>query len=188
MPAGSLLSLAAISFCIASAAGQKISSPQTYERFDGCVLVPSRWNDGDTFRARLPDGREENFRLYFVDAPEVRGRLLDRHEDQEKYFGLESDVLKELAQEASRFTTQALARPFTIHTRWRPVFASNRYYAFVVTAEGTNLIEELIANGLAQIHGHRARTPDGRSVENYGRQLSELEKKAKQLGRGAWKR
>jgi hypothetical protein len=28
---------------------------------------PDEWTDGDSFRVRLPDGRLQTFRLYFVD-------------------------------------------------------------------------------------------------------------------------
>ena len=30
-----------------------------FERFDGCVLEPDEWTDGDSFRVRLPDSRLE---------------------------------------------------------------------------------------------------------------------------------
>ena len=30
-----------------------------FERFDGCLVEPDEWTDGDSFRVRLPDGRLE---------------------------------------------------------------------------------------------------------------------------------
>ena len=32
------------------------------------MLSTNEWTDGDSFPARLPDGRLETFRLYFVEA------------------------------------------------------------------------------------------------------------------------
>jgi endonuclease YncB( thermonuclease family) len=64
----------AVAFLCASAAAQKAPSAKPFERFDGCVLTPDEWTDGDSFRVRLPDGRLETFRLYFVDTTESRTR------------------------------------------------------------------------------------------------------------------
>jgi hypothetical protein len=35
------------------------------------------------------------------------------------YFGISPDSAIEVGREASKFTKQALAKPFTIQTRWR---------------------------------------------------------------------
>src|SRR3954470_690845 len=83
-----------------------------FERFDGCVLEPDEWTDGDSFRVRLPDGRLETFRLYFVDTTESRSRG-KRSEEQAAYFGLTREGAIELGKAAKTFTAQALARPFT---------------------------------------------------------------------------
>ncbi len=45
-----------------------------FQRFDRCRVEPDEWTDGDRFRVRLPDGRRETFRLYFVDTTESRSR------------------------------------------------------------------------------------------------------------------
>jgi endonuclease YncB( thermonuclease family) len=58
--------------CLSAAAIAPPSKP--FERFDGCVLEPDEWTDGDSFRVRLPDNRLETFRLYFVDTTESRSR------------------------------------------------------------------------------------------------------------------
>jgi competence protein ComEA len=173
--------------CAQIGLAQEPPPAKSFERFDGCVLVPHRWNDGDTFRVKLPNGREESFRLYFVDTPETTTRLLDRNDDAVKYFGLEKDAISALAQEASKLTSAALAKPFTLYTRWRPVFASNRYYALVRTAEGQDLGELLVGKGLAQIRGLRIRTPAGREPADQVAHLQELEKRAQQHGLGGWK-
>jgi endonuclease YncB( thermonuclease family) len=41
-----------------------------FQRFNGCIYKPQRWNDGDSFHVILPDRKEAIFRLYFVDTPE----------------------------------------------------------------------------------------------------------------------
>lgn len=69
------------------ASAQKAPSAKPFERFDGCVLEPDEWTDGDSFRVRLPDGRLETFRLYFVDTTESRSRG-KRSDEQAAYFGL----------------------------------------------------------------------------------------------------
>jgi endonuclease YncB( thermonuclease family) len=158
------------------------------ERIDGCILVENRWNDGDTFRAKLPDGREESFRLYFVDAPELKTRLLDRNDDARAYFEIDADALANLAKEAANLTKEQLAAPFTIYTRWRPVFGSNRYYGFVITADGADLSALLVSRGVAAIRGPRNKAPDGRRPDAYLASLNELEKQAKEQALGGWKR
>lgn len=53
---------------------QKAPPAKPVEQFDSCVLEPDEWTDGDSFRVRLPDGRFETFRMYFVDTTESRSR------------------------------------------------------------------------------------------------------------------
>ncbi|MGH9882290.1 MAG: hypothetical protein ACRD6N_12710 [Pyrinomonadaceae bacterium] len=53
---------------VGGASAQKALPAKPFERFDGCVLAPDEWTDGDSFRVRLLDGRSETFRLYFVDG------------------------------------------------------------------------------------------------------------------------
>ena len=51
--------------CLSAAAiAQKAPPAKPFERFDGCVLKPDEWTDGDSFRVQLADGRFETFRLY----------------------------------------------------------------------------------------------------------------------------
>ena len=113
---------------VVGALAQKAPSAKPFERFDGCVLEPDEWTDGDSFRVRLPDGRLETFRLYFVDTTESRLRG-KRSDEQAAYFGLTRAGAIKLGEEAKAFTAAALQRPFTIQTRWRKVFGPTRYYA-----------------------------------------------------------
>ena len=98
-----------------------------------------RWNDGDSFHVLLPDQKEVVFRIYFVDTPEEERVYADRIAEQAAYFGISADAVLEVGKEASEFTRRALAKPFTIYTRWRRALgrsANWRYYAIIVTADG----------------------------------------------------
>jgi endonuclease YncB( thermonuclease family) len=124
---------------------------QPFQRLDGCVYKPKRWNDGDSFNVILPDQKEFVFRLYFVDTPEEERGYADRIQEQSAYFGISPDVAVEIGREASEFTKQSLAKPFTIYTRWRRALGRSAiwpYYAIVVTADGHDLNELLVSNGL----------------------------------------
>ncbi|MEY2563594.1 MAG: nuclease ue [Verrucomicrobiota bacterium] len=58
----------------------------------------------------------------------------------------------------------------------------------VYTADGEDLIELLVKNGLARIYGTRTPLPDGRDSRTYLARLAELESEAKRAGRGGWRR
>ena len=160
-----------------------------FQRFDGCIYKPQRWNDGDSFHVILPDRKEVICRLYFVDTPEEEPVYADRIAEQAAYFGIAPDAAIQIGREASEFTKQALTKPFTIHTRWRRALGRSaiwRYYAIVVTADGRDLNELLVSNGLARIYGTRTPLPDGRDSRTYLARLAELEAPAKAARRGAW--
>ena len=159
---------------------------QPLERFDGCKLEPDEWTDGDSFRVRLPDGRLETFRLYYLDTTESRSRG-KRSDEQAAYFGLTRQCAIDRGKEAKAFTAAALTQPFTIWTRWRPVFGPTRYYAFVFTSKGEDLAELLVRDGLARIYGTRTSAPDGRDSRQYRTKLTELENQAKAEKKGAWR-
>ena len=156
------------------ASAQKVPSAKRFERFDGCLVEPDEWTDGDSFRVRLPDGRLATFRLYFVDTTESRLRL-KRSDEQAAYFGLTRAGAIKLGEEAKAFTAAALQRPFTIQTRWRKVFGPTRYYACVFTADGNDLAELFVRNGLARIYGTRTALPDGTDSRTYLATLKDLE-------------
>jgi endonuclease YncB( thermonuclease family) len=182
----SVVVLLLICFANASAFAQKAPPAKPFERFDGCVMEPDEWTDGDSFRVRLQDGRLETFRLYYVDTTESRSRG-KRSDEQAAYFGMTRREAIELGKRAKAFTAAALRQPFTIQTRWRPVFGPTRYYAFVYTADGSDLAELLVRNGLARIYGTRTPTPDGRSSREYRARLMALEQLAKQQQVGGWR-
>lgn len=159
---------------------------QALVRFNACTLEPDEWTDGDSFRVRLPDGRLETFRLYFVDTTESRSRG-KRSDEQAAYFSITRAGAVRLGRQAKAFTAAALSKPFTIQTRWRRVFGGPRYYAFVYTASGKDLAELLVERGLARIYGTRTPAPDGRTSREYRNRLRTLEEQARQVRVGGWK-
>jgi len=56
----------------------------------------------------------------------------------------------------------------------------------IITADGRDLNELLVSNGLARIYGTRTPLPDGRTSRDYLAHLAELEAEAKAARRGAW--
>jgi endonuclease YncB( thermonuclease family) len=163
------------------------AAAKPFERFDRCTLEPDEWTDGDSFRVRLPDGRLETFRLYYNDTTESRSRG-KRSDEQAAYFGITHGEAVELGKVAKEFTARALAKPFTIQTRWRAVFGPSRYYSFVFTADGEDLAELLVRNGLARIYGTRTPLPDGRDSRQYLAALATWEEQAKSARLGGWHR
>ena len=131
-----------------------------YEEFTGCRLEEHRQNDGDSFHVRLPDGRVEQFRLYYVDAPESAFRTYgggeDNHQrirEQAEDFGITGEQAVEIGMRAKQRVHDALARgPFTLHTAWDDPFGDRRYHAFIQPATGPLLHEMLVREGLAVVH------------------------------------
>lgn len=165
-----------------------------YEVFEGCRLDEHRQNDGDSFRVRFPDGRVEQLRLYFVDAPESAFRSYangennhDRIADQARDFGITAQQAVEIGKQAKQRTHDLLSRaPFTVHTRWDDPFGDRRYHALIQPATGPWLHETLVREGLVRIRTKPADLPDGTSANEHLRDLRELEKTARRTGTGAW--
>lgn len=169
-----------------------------YQRFDGCTWVDHRQNDGDSFRVRLPDGRVEQFRLYFVDAPESAFRSYgggrsnrQRVEEQARYFGLTPERAVAVGVAAKEYVHELLAgEAFTLQTEWDDPFADRRYHAFV-RAPGpgpTWLHERLVERGLARIHTKGAVLPGGVLEAQQRARLAEIERSARSRGQGGWSR
>lgn len=169
-----------------------------YESFSGCSLVADHSNDGDSFRVRLPDGRSEVFRLYFVDTPESAfKRYRDGETNHERIRhqaadlgGLTPEQAVELGVTAKKFTLGLLSkRRFTLHTAWDSPYRDGRYHAFVrVTDKGLErwLHELLVERGLARIRTKPADLPDGTSAKKQLGKLRELERAARSSEAGAW--
>ncbi|WP_367875352.1 thermonuclease family protein [Luteolibacter sp. Populi] len=165
-----------------------------YQKFSGCRYEEHRQNDGDSFRVLLPDGRVEQFRLYFVDCPESQFRTYsggaDNHErihEQALYFGISDKQAVEIGARAKARVHELLGKgSFTLHTRWEDPFGDQRYHAFILPSGGPGLDETLVREGLARIHTKGAELPDGIPTKARQAQLRELEGQAKKAKRGAW--
>src|SRR5437867_4133953 len=147
------------------------------QKFTGVRLIENPSNDGDSFvvlaplRAGQAGERQMHLRLYFVDCPESVATTdadAKRVREQARYFGI-TDAKKvfQYGHEAARFTHKALERPFTVYTAFAGALGRSpggRVYAFVVTAEGTDLGQLLVENGYGRAHGAKRAGPLGKSA------------------------
>lgn len=176
-------------------APEKVGS---YEIHRNCTLVADRSNDGDSFKVRLPDGREEIFRLYFVDTPESAFRRYSNGETNHKRIrdqaadlgGITPEQAVEIGKKAKGFTLGLLeSAPFTLHTCWDSPFHDRRYHAHIEVKDNGRirwLDELLVERGLVRIITKPADMPDGTPASAHKDHLRELESRAKREGRGAW--
>jgi endonuclease YncB( thermonuclease family) len=177
------------------------TSPQRIGRYDvyrSCTLASDRGNDGDSFRVKLPNGKTEIIRLYFVDTPESAFKTYgggrnnhDRIADQAHDMGgINSQEAVEIGKKGKAFTLEHLGKtPFTIYTEWDSPFNDQRYHAFVeISYNGKPrfLHELLIEKGYARIHTKGAPMPDGTSERKQEDYLFDLQRTAKSNKAGAW--
>ena len=170
-------------------AAQAASNP--FQKIEQCRWKADRWNDGDSFHIITGDeGREIVARRYFVDTPEAETAYRDRLDEQAAYWHITREQAVQIAHEAAALTAKRLEAPFTVWTRWnsaRGRSALGRVYCIIITADGRELNELLVENGLARIYGVRTPLPDGRDSGKYRERLAELEVRAKREKRGAWR-
>ena len=163
-------------------------SEAKWETLDNCRLDSNEPMDGDSFRL-IHDGREYLVRLYFVDAPERDATLRERIQDQAAYFGIKPDDVPRAGLAAAKFTREKLTgKTFTVKTRWQNAMGRSslaRFYA-IVTAGNEDLAEQLVANGLARIHGIRANLPGGPRSTTFISKLKNFELTAREKHVGVW--
>lgn len=169
-----------------------------YETYRNCTLADYRNNDGDSFMLRLPDGREAEFRLYFVDTPESAFKRYSGGETNHERIrqqaaelgGITPEQAVEIGRKGKAFTLGLLdSAPFTIHTCWDSPFHDGRYHAFVEVKENGRtrwLHELLVEKGLVRIKTKPADLPDGTPASKHRDHLRDLERRAKQNGTGVW--
>jgi len=159
----SAISLIAVALlCTTAVSLRARDGPKDWITLDNCQLVPNKANDGDSFHVRAND-TEYLVRLYFVDAPETASIGPARLIEQAEYFGVSVPQVIEIGLDAKNFVDAKLSEPFTVVTRLAGGLGRSkvqRVYGFVRTKEG-DLGEQLIANGLARIHGTTAAAPGG---------------------------
>jgi DNA uptake protein ComE-like DNA-binding protein len=154
---------------------------------ENCRLLTNAANDGDSFHVSV-NGKEYVFRLYFVDAPETDAADPLRLVEQAKHFGVTVPQVIEIGEAAKAFAREKLAEPFAVTTRMANAMgrgSAKRFYAFVQTKDG-DLGEQLVANGLARIHGTSAPPPGASSSAAEREKLAQFEEKAKRRKIGGW--
>lgn len=154
---------------------------------EGCTLIANEANDGDSFHIRVAK-RHYLFRLLWVDTPETDARFPERVAEQAAYFGIGAEDALRVGKEATKFSADFLKEPFTVYTQFDDAMGSSekdRDYA-VIKAGDKYLMEALVENGLARIHGLQEMPDDGPSVNTMRMRLKGLESDAKKNKRGAW--
>lgn len=163
-----------------------------YTRLDHVRYVPHSANDGDSFHV-MANGTSYVVRLYGVDCPETHAEgdiYLRRVREQTRYFGLDTPWRTvQYGLRARDATRDLLAEPFTVYTVFTPALGQSeggRIYAFIVTSDGRDLAETLVARGLARAYGVSRRTPFGESREDYSSRLNDMEIAAAMKRLGIW--
>jgi endonuclease YncB( thermonuclease family) len=177
---------------------RKVEKVGAYEFYQGCTLVDARNNDGDSFLVRLPDGKNVELRLYFVDTPESAFKNYGGGETNHPRIrqqaadlgGITPEQAVEIGKKGKSFTLGLLSsRPFGIYTAWDSPYQDNRYHAFVeVVHDGKSrwLSELLVERGLARLKTKPADLPDGTPASKQTARLRDLERAAKRAELGAW--
>jgi DNA uptake protein ComE-like DNA-binding protein len=177
---------AILAFCSACAIGN-LKAREPWVTLKDCHYVSNDANDGDSFHIRSGN-KAYLFRLYFVDAPETDLEFGERVNEQAKYFGVTSPQTVQVGEVAKNFVRAKLSHPFIVRTCMQDALGRSkmeRFYAFV-EVDHHDLGEELVANGLARLHGADTRPPGMNSVEVEWQKLERLERAAKQQKVGAW--
>lgn len=164
---------------------------QTLEK---AAYVENPANDGDSFTVKAGK-RTIHARLYYVDCPEISASTDSdavRVKEQISHFGVEDVKSFYLfGKQAAAFTKKHLKnKSFTVHTAFANALGRSkrgRVYVFVTTAEGHDLAELLVANGLARAKGMGRKTPDGIDRDEKKRRLQDLEIAAALGKKGIWK-
>ena len=181
-----ILIACSIMLTISIRANGKASS--AWEVLEGCRLVSTPINDGDSFKVRHKD---QTFivRLYFVDCPETYGTYMDRVRDQARYFSIpEADVMA-AGKVATAFTKKFLRGEFTVVTRWTDARGGKEPRFFALVGKNDQMLcSELIRNGFARIYGMptKGNCPDGVSPSAYLSQLKQYERAAQASMIGIW--
>jgi hypothetical protein len=174
---------------------QKSAPKADFEVFPKAQLVESKNNEADTLRIKpSPTAEEAVFRLYFVDAPETTLSSPQTVQEQARYFDASQENVLKVGVEAAAYVTELLkTRPFMLYTRWEPVPDRTRYYGMIKVSlkpgEYTHLADILMKRGYGRLHGLTCELPDGvQGINDYGRYLLDLGKKAREDKIGIWGR
>ncbi|MEO5713389.1 MAG: thermonuclease family protein [Luteolibacter sp.] len=181
-----------------SAAPKSAEKTGRYEIYRNCTLVEARNNDGDSFRVHLSNGKEAEFRLYFVDTPESAFKSYAGGETNHERIrqqaadlgGITPQQAVDIGQKGKHFTLGLLAsKPFTLYTEWDSPFHDNRYHAHIeVQQDGKTrwLHQILVERGLVRLITKPADLPDGTPAAKEKENLRNLEREAKRNRVGVW--
>lgn len=188
---------------VMSLSSHVLAQAKPLKTYRNCVLQKTDWADGDSFQVRPADAEAFTVRLYGADCMEWHiGDTTDsrRLRHQRSYFGIThvdddpqraAEIAKSYGAKAAAEVEKLLARPFTVHTAEADARGDadfKRVYAFVVTADGKDLAEELVRLGLARAFGVSRETyhQPSRSAKEYAAGLTDLELQAAINKRGIW--
>ena len=162
------------------------------DRLENLRLLDGAALDADSFHAT--DGTtHHHLRLYLVDAPEPEAgdaTMARRVREQTRYFGLPAaeDTLR-LGKAAADRTRELLSLPFTAYTAGTSGLGRSkepRVYAYIVTSEGRDLGEQLVAEGWARAKGMGRVNYAGVTQAEQRARLADLELSAAIEKRGVW--
>ena len=88
-----------------------------WEHLEDCELVPSFFNDGDSFLIRH-GGKESVFCLYFVDTPESSEFFGERVAEQAAYYNISKKRSIEVGKYATRFSEDFMQGKFSVYNQW----------------------------------------------------------------------
>jgi endonuclease YncB( thermonuclease family) len=154
---------------------------------EGCTLIENEANDGDSVHVRVAK-RHYIFRLLWVDTPETDDRFPERVAEQAAYFGITPQQAISVGKDSVKFSAAFLKSPFTVYTQFDDAMGSSdkdRDYAVIKSGE-TYLMEALVSNGLARIHGLQELPDDGPTVSTMRLRLKGFEADARKNRRGGW--
>ncbi|MFU8848239.1 MAG: helix-hairpin-helix domain-containing protein [Opitutales bacterium] len=193
------LLLAAPGLGVGSQEGEQPDPLTGLYRFENCIYIEAEWNDGDSFKVRLPTGRQVTARLYQVDTIETSihdTTAARRLRAQRRYFGISDfgsspresiEKAIELGEAATQFTRKALSQPFTLWTSFADARGGgDRIYVFIETADGQSLADQLVKAGLARAFGVYRQTHRGVSQSESIDRMRDLELSAAAGRRGIW--
>lgn len=160
-----------------------------WEVLEGCKLVSSPVNDGDSFKV-VCNNEEFIFRVYWVDALEASEAYRDRILEQARYFSIPDEAVTDAGKLAAKFTKDFLKGEFTVITKWedaRGGSKNKRFYA-MVRKDDKYLSTELLRTGLARLYGKpcEEKWPGGVTARTYLGRLKNNERKAQREAFGIW--
>ncbi len=171
-----------------------------WEVLRGCELVPKATNDGDTFDIKYGGG-QILARLYFADAVELVKTRADALEKQSQYFGISSEHVLQIGEDARDFSQRMLSKPFKLFTKWEKKSAGSPHYLVMILVEDDKgelrfLQELLVERGLALItepsqedaERKMDELPDGSAPLEFFKNLHVLEDDAIKGKIGGWRR